>query len=216
MSGAWYERRTTRSASTPPVVLTTTTWMGSQMATKPLKAELTAAQARALFSYNPQTGKLVLLNRPRELFPSDKEWKRWNSRSSGTEAGAVKRSSGYRMVCVFGREYRAHRIIWLMQTGEWPESDIDHINGVRHDNRLANLRAVSHATNLRNQSRNSRNTSGFAGVSWHKGAEKWSAQIKVNGKKVHLGLFATAECAAQARAAANSAYGFSERHGVAA
>ena len=91
--------------------------------------------------------------------------------------------------------------------------DIDHINGVKTDNRINNLRLVTRSINLQNASMRCHNTSGFNGVSWHKSTKKWRAQIRVDGKSIHLGVFSNKKDAIAARIKANIKYGFSERHG---
>jgi hypothetical protein len=71
---------------------------------------------------------------------------------------------GYREVCLDGKRYLAHRLIWCMAYGYFPEHDIDHINGKRDDNRLCNLREVTRACNLQNQKLRKSNKTGFIGV----------------------------------------------------
>ena len=74
----------------------------------------------------------------------------------------------------------------------------DHISGDRLDNRRENLRIASNSENQFNRGRPSNNTSGYKGVSWHRGAGKWQAQLAVNGKFMYLGLFTTPEAAHEA------------------
>jgi hypothetical protein len=82
-------------------------------------------------------------------------------------------------------------------TGEWPKkSDVDHINGVKSDNRWCNLREATRAENTSNTQIRITNTSGYKGVGWHKHHKKWSAQIRVDGYLYYLGLFDTPEEAA--------------------
>ena len=87
-------------------------------------------------------------------------------------------------------------------TGEWPKDQIDHINGIRTDNRFTNLREATTAENTRNGLISKNNTSGFKGVCFHKDTGRWQAKIFINGKGRHLGLFDTAEAAANAYDAA--------------
>lgn len=87
-----------------------------------------------------------------------------------------------------------HRFIMDAPKGQ----QVDHINGNKLDNRKSNLRICSHSENLRNQRKPKDNKSGFKGVSWHKGAKRWCAEIRSNGKRHHLGYFDTAEDAAKA------------------
>jgi hypothetical protein len=100
-----------------------------------------------------------------------------------------------------------------MKTGKWPDTEIDHINGNRADNRFENLRQVSHQENGKNTKRYASNRSGFAGVGRTTNPSKWRARIRVNGKLVHLGVFDSAEDARTARKAAEKQFGFHENHG---
>lgn len=176
-------------------------------------SDLTYAQVSQLLKYEPETGKLFWLPRPVEMFPSEPLRKTWSTRYSGKETFTAIDSNGYRVGSIFGRMYKAHRVVWLVHKGSWPAGEIDHINGDRADNRIVNLRDVSPSENHRNQRRRSDNSSGFCGVRWHKRDQKWMAQIKVYGKWSHLGYFENFEDAVAARLAANTKYGFTERHG---
>ena len=82
-----------------------------------------------------------------------------------------------------------HRLIMNAQKDE----QVDHINHDTVDNRKSELRLCTHSQNSHNQGRNSKNTSGYKGVHWYKRDKKWQAQIKLNGKKIHLGYFSTPE-----------------------
>lgn len=99
------------------------------------------------------------------------------------------------------REYRAHRIIWLMMTGEWPPEEIDHIDHDPSNNRWANLRLASSSQNEINRGVPRNNTSGFKGVFFHAKQRRYSAYIKFHGKREHIGMFDTAEEAHAARRA---------------
>lgn len=107
----------------------------------------------------------------------------------GHIAGCLSKKSGYILIRLEGRLYRAHRLAWLYMTGEWPSEMIDHKDGDRANNRFINLRDARGGQNHHNGRMRKTNSSGYKGVSWSKGAEKWSAQIKVNWVKIHLGLF---------------------------
>ncbi len=96
--------------------------------------------------------------------------------------------------------------------GTWPD-EIDHIDGNAGNNRLGNLRSVSHAENMRNRAKQMNNKSGFTGVSWNNRRSRWEAYIKLSGKKVGLGLYDTRDAAVAARVAAEQCAGFSPRHG---
>jgi len=128
----------------------------------------------------------------------------------GEEAGSWNQE-GYRQIGINGRLYGTSRLVWFYAKGEWPIF-IDHINHIRTDNRLINLRSVSHAENNKNQSKRSDNTSGVTGVCWHKKHKKWCAQIRVNGKQIYLGSFTDLADAVTARAAAKVEYGYHPNH----
>lgn len=99
---------------------------------------------------------------------------------------------GYRRVSLFGQRFLAHRLAWFYVHGKWPEKHIDHINGIRGDNRIENLREADDRLNLENlRKAKSTNKSGFLGVHLHKQTGRWRARIEVRGKFVHLGLFDT-------------------------
>ena len=113
------------------------------------------------------------------------------------EAGCAS-SSGYRQIWFEGKQHMEHRVAWYLHYGEWPTQQIDHINGVRSDNRIANLRLSTNSENMYNRKKPANNTSGHKGVSWHSGYQRWQAAIAVNGNKMNLGRFATREDAAAA------------------
>lgn len=161
-----------------------------------------------LFSYDREAGGLVWSVRPRSLFKSNRAHSTWNSRFAGTIAGAMT-GNGYLCVTIDYKRHLAHRIIWALHNESTPDDmEIDHINGVRTDNRIENLRVATSCENKRNQRMRSANTSGYKGVSFHSPTGKWVAQITVDKKAIHLGLFDTTEEAYVAYcAAAKSMHG---------
>lgn len=166
-----------------------------------------------LLRYEPDTGRLFWMNRPRLKCADERSWKIWNTKHEGKEAFTGRTSSGYLSGRIFNKTYLAHRVCWLLATGDWPVEDIDHINGDRSDNRFVNLRSVSRTGNNRNRRRSSNNTSGVTGVSWHFASSSWHATIGVGKKQVSLGYYKTVEAAEVARISANIKHGFSARHG---
>ena len=152
--------------------------------------DLTVETLRTLLDYEPETG----------IF----RWRVQPSRSvkAGAVAGSVN-SLGYILIRVNGTNFAAHRLAWLYTHRVMPTHDIDHINGDKRDNRIANLRDVSQSMNQQNQTRpQKRGTSGYRGVSWHKRAKRWWARIKINGRNKHLGYFSNPEDANAAYLAA--------------
>ena len=148
------------------------------------------------------------LDRANELFRLDPETGRiyWKAHTGvrsratiGAEAGCLN-SQGYWRIRIGGKNYMAHRIVWLLTHGTWPEG-IDHINGNPNDNRPENLREATKAENMENLAIRKDNTSGFTGVR-RNAAGNWQALIAKNGKRHCLGSFPTPEQAAAAYAAA--------------
>ena len=96
---------------------------------------------------------------------------------------------GYLCIKVSNKTYKAHRLAWYLHYGDWPKDQLDHINGVRDDNRIENLREVTSQQNNFNRKPNSNSTSNYKGVSWCKRDKVWVSQIVVSGKNTRLGNF---------------------------
>lgn len=145
---------------------------------------------REVLAYDPSTG----------LF----RWTVGAGRGGRKRPGAVAGnpdSSGHIQIGIDGRRYLAHRLAWLWVYGEWPIHQVDHLNGMRTDNRIANLRQLTNQQNAQNSTCLRRsNTSGFPGVSAR--GRRWSAQIMVDRRIHRLGCFATPEEAHEAYLAA--------------
>lgn len=129
--------------------------------------------------YDPESGKLYRLD--------------------GSEAvGYIK--DGYRVVSVAGKQYMAHRLAYALVKGKWPDI-IDHINRDRADNRWVNLREAGRSGNAKNAGLRKDSRSGYRGVSYRKSNGKWRAYIQTDGVQYHIGFYASAEEAYQARQA---------------
>lgn len=134
--------------------------------------------AKALLDYDPITGVVTRkTNHPR--IPA------------GSVVGCL-RNDGYLSTCIGGEQHQLHRLIWLLVTGSFPDGPIDHLNGVRTDNRWHNLRSVSNSENQHNlgAARCDNKSSGLLGVHYDKRLKKYRADIKVNGKQRFLGSHA--------------------------
>ena len=107
-------------------------------------------------------------------------------------------SSGYRVGTLKGKLYKEHRLIWLYHYGEWPKECIDHINGVRDDNRIENLREVTTQQNNFNRKSAKGSSSKYKGVSWYKQHKKWRVRYRYNGRQCYVGLYETELEAAEA------------------
>ena len=147
---------------------------------------LTAERLREVLEYNPQTGSLVW-----RIDPPRKHG------FIGKRAGS-RGKNGYVSVCIEQKSFLAHRLAWLYVHGCWPQGQIDHVNGDRSDNRLANLRDVPQRINLQNRRsvRASKKTSHLLGVFPVDSLKNpWGSAVRVDRKKVHIGVFPTEEAA---------------------
>jgi hypothetical protein len=155
---------------------------------------------KEMLDYNKETGIFT--------------WKidRNGAAKKGRKAGCIS-SDGYIVLSLFNKQYKAHRIAWLFIYGNMPINNIDHINGNKQDNRIDNLRDVTHIENSKNLSIDKRNKSGKTGVGWHSVSKKWIANISVNKKLIHLGYFNNLDDAIKVRTDAEIKYKFHSNHG---
>ena len=168
-------------------------------------AELTVEYVRECLDYDPDTGVFTWRERPAGHFKTARARSAWNARFSGGAAGGLDHR-GYCYVRIGGKKsFLAHRLAWLHVYGAWPREQIDHINQIKSDNRLANLREASQKQNLWNTGARGNNQAGLKGVSPL--GRRFVAQIRAGRKrKIYLGLFKTPEEAHAAYCAA------AERH----
>lgn len=153
--------------------------------TDPYSAELlTATRLRELLEYDPATGAFAWL--------ATRGGKR-----SGCIAGCLNKA-GYRIIRVDKGQYLAHRLAYLFAYGEWPVGELDHINRVKHDNSIVNLRLATKSENAQNVGLRRDNASGIKGVSFAKRRGRWQAHVRVNGNRVALGYFDSPEEAGKA------------------
>jgi hypothetical protein len=133
--------------------------------------------------YEPTTGIIRLRNQ-------------YNRSFNGSVAG-FKDKDGYIVIGIQGKIYKAHRLAWLSIHGDIPDdTQVDHINGIKDDNRLCNLRLATRSQNKHNTRLQSNNTSGIKGLSFNRQRNKWVARVTIKGTVHHLGMFtvkATAE-----------------------
>ena len=142
-----------------------------------IQNNLSDKELKKLLNYNKETGIFT-----------------WKVKRGNRKIGdkATIKCSGYIEIQIYGFLYKAHRLAWLYTYGEWPKNDIDHINGIRHDNRICNLREATRTENLINGKISPRNTTGYKGVSLDNNGD-YRARISLNKKQIYLGLFKTPE-----------------------
>jgi hypothetical protein len=148
---------------------------------------ITQAALKAAVSYDPDTGKFTRLR------PGPAPLRSWPS------------GAGYSAACILGGNQYLHRLAWLYVHGRLPPVQIDHINGDKQDNRIANLREASRAENQQNRAIRRDNKSGHVGAVLHKKIGRWSATIRANGARKHLGMFDSAAEAGEAYRSAKRA-----------
>jgi len=162
---------------------------------------LTYEEVSKELEYDPQTG-IVTWQRNGRV----------NPKYAGKEAGNRNKGGYIDIRCKNHRMY-AHRVAWLLTYKEWPKGQVDHINGIRDDNRIENLRVVDNQQNHKNMKQHKGNTSGATGVYWNKRAKKWQAYICVDKEQIYLGIYDTIEEAAAVRKDAELMYRFHKNHG---
>lgn len=183
--------------------------------------EFPIAKLHDRLELNVETGKLFWKARPVSMFrngghSAEHNAAKWNARYAGQEAFTIDDGRGYLSGTFMGTQLFAHRVVYAMYHGSWPDSDIDHVDHNRTNNRPDNLREADASINCKNQSRTLRNTSGVCGVTWDKSRGKWHASIRVDGQMINLGRYVNIEDAAAVRAEAEARYGFHQNHGLTA
>lgn len=150
------------------------------MRVKPKQSRL-----KELFIYDPDSGE----------FTRKHAHNRWKS---GGKVGFLN-TSGYIEAGVDNAYYQISHLAWIYVHGDADFLEIDHINGIKTDNRISNLRPSNRAMNCQNiRKPQSNSKSGYLGVSFHKSSNKWVAQISFSGKKIHIGCFDSPEKASEA------------------
>lgn len=159
-------------------------------------------------------GTLVWKERGIEDCPSEADRKRFNKQHAGRPALTALAPNGYRVGLLFQKNCFAHKVVFKMVHGYEPDQ-VDHINGIKADNRPENLRAATHTQNMRNAKLRRDNKSGVVGVRWCSKKNGWVATIGLGegkGKK-WLGLFKNKEAAVEARRRAEQELGYPTGHG---
>jgi hypothetical protein len=142
------------------------------------------------FALDAETGKIY--------------WKSiYSANGLGSELPTYIKANGYKCINIAGRQYLQHRLVWLLAYGKWPENVIDHIDGVRDNNCLTNLRDVSLSVNSHNCK--------AKGTYYNKPLKQWISMIDVNRARIHLGCYKTEEEARAAYEAAKKLHGLIHR-----
>ena len=147
---------------------------------------------KSLLRYDPDTGLIY-----------------WIAKGKGKikkKAAGTLLYSGYIGISIGSKRWQAHRIAWALHHGDWPKDQVDHINGIKTDNRACNLRAATNSQNGKNLKLSKANKTGVAGVCWNEKHQSYRAYIKVEHKAMYLGTYKKLDDAAKARRDAEEKY----------
>ena len=139
-----------------------------------------------MFNLDPDTGELtrkICLN------------SRWKI---GGKVGFVRKKDGYVQISILANKYLGHRVVWCKHYGTWPDGEVDHINGIKTDNRIENLRLADTNIQVQNRGLNKTNKSGYRGV-WQKENGRWRVYITKDYKRINVGSYASYDEAVMAR-----------------
>lgn len=164
-----------------------------------IESTLTHELLTSYLKYNETKGEFTWIKRPNKNIHLH------------TRAG-TKNSAGYRVISLFGKRYLEHRLAWFYVHGEMPKHEIDHINQIRDDNRISNLRQVTRSENQRNKTRKDSRVD-EVGIWWCRRRKRYIAEITLNGKKVYQKSFTDIDEAIQQRKAKALELGFHDNHG---
>ena len=162
--------------------------------------KVTQERLKQVLDYDPETGVFTWKVRTVNA-PSARTDKVWNTRFAGTEPGHM-RPDGYRGMTVDRMKFQAHRLAWFYVNGTWPPFDLDHVDGNKANNAIANLRLADRSENMANTGRRASNTSGRKGVYQDRRTGRFIATVHPRGKKIHIGVFDNIEDAGDAYAKA--------------
>lgn len=142
---------------------------------KAVNRELDINELRDAFTY--KNGQLI--------------WKNCDSKYFNNKIAGNLAKNGYITITYKQQQYLAHRLIWLYKFGKWPDDQIDHINGIKTDNRIENLRLATNAQNGQNKRVYSHNTTGskVSGVSYCTQKKKYKVTLVKDGRWIHGGFF---------------------------
>ena len=152
---------------------------------KPEKKPLTVELVREYLAYDPLSGVFTRLKKTAAFTVIGE--------TVGTDQG-----NGYIVIGFAGRRILAHRLAWFYVHGKWPDDHIDHINGIRSDNRIANLRDVTNKINSENRTCSPKSGAGYFGVSFDARRNAYRSRIMHNRKEIWLGYFDSPEKAHEA------------------
>ena len=139
------------------------------------KKKLTQKRLKEVLFYDPKIGDFI--------------WKISTGNVKIGDIASCLNFYGYIRISVDGVRYKAHRLAWLYEYGYFPENDLDHIDRIKTNNRIKNLREASRSCNMRNTGNQKNNTSGIKGICFDKANNKWESRIKVNRITKHLGRY---------------------------
>ena len=179
--------------------------------------DVTPSFLRSIIDYDPETGHMLWLARTPDMFSdsagcsAEHRCDGFNTQFAGKPAISSVSARGYKAGSIFGKHVYAHRVAWAIHYGQWPEHHIDHINGDKSDNRIANLRDCTQSMNLRNSSAAVTSSSGHRCI--YPSGRKWMVRFSLrSGVAKGSRLFVSLDDAIKERDAMAEQLGFTKRH----
>lgn len=183
------------------------------------RSNISVESLNKMVDYDRNTGLMTWKVAPPDIFEAKGNKTKlgmcitWNKITNGGPAFNRDSGNGYLMGTLLGKNYKAHRVAYAIHTGDWPEGEVDHIDGDRRNNKPENLRDVSKSVNQRNCAVSANNTSGVTGVSYSSRDKMWLSQITRPDGTLSVCRFIEKKDAINAQMKERTKFGYHKNHG---
>jgi len=181
--------------------------------TYPYQRLIDISVAEDIIDFDPITQNMFWKHRASEYFKDPNRSFSWNAKNEGKQCFNYLDVNGYLRGVIFKHKIPKHRLIWLFSYGRWPNGFIDHINGIKTDNRLVNLREVTSKENSKNRAISKSNSTGHMNVYNAKRQGAYRVAFCIDGKYKSLGVYDNIQDAVDVRNKNYISMGFNENHG---